>query len=134
MQLARKVSAADGTLSLEGVAPSTLYLSDRPERVVGHTTAVQFVEHWTKGPDSFAEDPPNAVLPFPNTLRQLEDAVVMLINPELDGDRLRCDITVLEGAVPAVAGSSTLFIDLLGPPLSPVAVAGMDQRNRRRGL
>ena len=34
VQLAQAVTASGGTLSLDGVAPSTLYFSDRPERVV----------------------------------------------------------------------------------------------------
>ena len=61
VQIARNVTSDQTTLTLQDVSPSTLYLSDRPERVVGHMTTEQFVEQWTEGPNSFFEDPPNAV-------------------------------------------------------------------------
>ena len=60
VQIARNVTSDQTTLTLQDVAPSTLYFSDRPERVVGHMTTEQFVEQWTEGPNSFFEDPPNA--------------------------------------------------------------------------
>ena len=132
VQLARGVSGDAETITLEGVAPSTLYFSDRPDRVVGHMTNEQFIDQWTEGPDSFAEDPPNAVLSFPDPTGQLEDAVVTLSAPELRGERLSYEITVLAGAVPPTAGACTLFIDPLGRPLSPVSIAGMHRRERRR--
>jgi hypothetical protein len=132
VQLARGVRGNDASLTLQGIAPSTLYFSDRPVRVVGHMTNEQFVDQWTHGPDSFEVDPPNAVLSFPDTEGQLEDAVVILSSPALDGDSLSYSIKVLEGAVPEEAGACTLFIDPLGRPLSPVSVAGMHRRDRRR--
>jgi len=64
VQLAGGVTKEDGTMSLDRVAPSTLYFSDRPERVVGHMTTQQFIDQWGEGPDSFLADPPNAVLFF----------------------------------------------------------------------
>jgi len=41
VQIARAVTTDDGTLTLRDVSPSTLYFSDRPERVVGHMTTEQ---------------------------------------------------------------------------------------------
>ena len=41
-------------------------------------------------------------------------------------------IDVLEGTVPAQTGPVTLFIDPFGRPLSPVSVAGVRRRERRR--
>ena len=67
VQVARGATSADGMLTLSGISPSTLYFSDRPERVVGHMTNAQFVELWaadTPGENTFASDPPNAVLSF----------------------------------------------------------------------
>ena len=64
VQIARSVTSDQTTLTLQDVAPSTLYFSDRPERVVGHMTTEQFVEQWSEGPNSFLEDPPNAVLSY----------------------------------------------------------------------
>jgi len=57
--------ASDATsLTLEGVTPSTLYFSDRPQRIVGHMSTADFVDLWAEGDNSFEEDPPNAVLAF----------------------------------------------------------------------
>ena len=64
VQVAKGSKSSDGALTLTGVSPSTLYFSDRPERVVGHMTNQQFVEGWSLGENSFASDPPNAVLSY----------------------------------------------------------------------
>jgi len=34
--------------------PSTLFFSDRPERITGQLRTSDFVGHWTKGADNFA--------------------------------------------------------------------------------
>jgi hypothetical protein len=132
VQLARGLTSSSGGLTLEGIGPSTLYFSDRPERIVGHMTTTQFLDLWDQGPDSFEEDPPNAVLSFPDASGALADAVVVLRSPALQGDALHYEIDVLEGKVPVAAGACTLFIDPLGRPLSPVSIAGVHRRERRR--
>ena len=133
VQLAKGVTTTDGSMTLLGASPSTLYFSDRPERVVGHMTTQQFVDHWNEGPDSFGSDPPNAVLSFTEPGASTpDDVVVVLRDPTITDDSLIYGIEVLEGEVPASAGPCTLFIDPLGRPLSPVSVAGMHRRDRRR--
>jgi hypothetical protein len=133
VQVAKGSTSQNGTLTLTGVSPSTLYFSDRPERVVGHMTNQQFVDDWAAGDNSFASDPPNAVLSFVDTGEDMpEDCVVVLRDPEDLEDSIRYSIEVLEGAVPASTGACTLFIDPVGRPLSPVSVAGMRRRDRRR--
>ena len=133
VQLARSVTSDQSTLTLQDVAPSTLYFSDRPERVVGHMTTDQFVEQWSEGPNSFLEDPPNAVLSYVGMGADIPaDAVVVLRDPEVSGSSLSYSIEVLDGTVPATSGAVTLFIDPLGRPLSPVSLAGMNRRDRRR--
>src|SRR6516165_11696501 len=62
VQTARGVRTDDGTMTLLGLAPHTIYFSDRPERIVGHLTTRRFLQWWNEGEDSFAVDPPNAVL------------------------------------------------------------------------
>jgi hypothetical protein len=120
-------------LTLRNVSPSTLYSSDRPERIVGHMTTDAFVENWRMGPNSFAEDPPNAVLSFVDFDAEApSDAVVVLRDPQLALPDLGYAIEVLEGEMPASAGPCTLFIDPLGRPLSPVSVAGVRRRDPRR--
>ena len=60
------------------------------------------------------------------------DAVVVLRDPVATGSSLTYSIEVLDGTVPAESGAVTLFIDPLGRPLSPVSLAGMNRRDRRR--
>jgi hypothetical protein len=133
VQTARGVSSEGNVLTLHGLSPSTLYFSDRPQRVVGHLSAAAFVDLWDEGENSFAVDPPNAVLAFVEPGDDTpEDVVVVIHDPKLVGDAVSYSIDVLDGAVPAKSGPATLFIDPFGRPLSPVSVAGMRRRQRRR--
>jgi hypothetical protein len=133
VQTAQGVDSTGGTLTLRGITPSTLYFSDRPQRVVGHMTTADFVDLWGAGENSFEADPPNAVLSFLEPGGEVpEDAVVVITEPQLNGDELSYSIDVLEGAVPAHTGPVTLFIDPFGRPLSPVSVCGVRRRERRR--
>jgi hypothetical protein len=133
VQTAQGVRSDGNTLTLTGVTPSTLYFSDRPQRIVGHMATSEFVELWGEGANSFAEDPPNAVLAFLQPGDDVpEDAVVVIREPRLDDGQLSYAIEALEGTVPTHAGPITLFIDPFGRPLSPVSVCGVRRRERRR--
>ena len=133
VQTAQAIESADGTLTLRGITPSTLYFSDRPQRIVGHMTTDDFVDLWGAGDNSFETDPPNAVLAFLQPGADAPaDAVVVIKEPQLTNGDLSYTIEVLEGAVPAHAGPVTLFIDPFGRPLSPVSVCGVRRRERRR--
>ena len=133
VQTARGITSDGATLTLRDVTPSTLFFSDRPQRVVGHLTTTDFVELWGEGDNSFEADPPNAVLSFvePDAAAPT-DAVVVIKKPILKGGELSYSIDVLEGTVPTNAGPVTLFIDPFGRPLSPVSVCGVRRRERRR--
>jgi hypothetical protein len=133
VQTAQGIERTDGTLTLRGVTPSTLYFSDRPERVVGHMTTADFVDLWAIGDNSFEADPPNAVLAFLEPGGEVpDDAVIVIREPRLSDGELSYSIEVLEGTVPAQTGPVTLFIDPFGRPLSPVSVCGVRRRSRRR--
>jgi hypothetical protein len=133
VQTAASMISDRGTITLHGLSPSTLYFADRPQREVGHMLSRQFVANWAAGDNSFAEDPPNAVLSFAEPGdRTPGDAVVAIQDPHLDGDALTYSIKLLDGTVPAAAGPCALFIDPMGRPLSPVSVAGMHRRAVRR--
>lgn len=56
------VTLSEGVLTMQGITPDTLYFSDRPDRIVGRVSTREFVDHWSKGKDSFEANPPNAVL------------------------------------------------------------------------
>jgi hypothetical protein len=133
VQTAQGITSDGETLTLTGVTASTLYFSDRPQRVVGHMATSDFVDLWGEGANSFKDDPPNAVLAFLQPGDDVpEDAVVVIRDPRLEDGRLSYAIESLDGTVPPQAGPITLFIDPFGRPLSPVSVCGVRRRERRR--
>jgi hypothetical protein len=131
VQTAHSMSYDDGTLTLSGLAPTTLMFSDRPDRVTAHVRSHEFVDSWTEGPDSFQSNPPNAVL---STFHPdgVSDVVVVLMNPKLKEHELSYEVEILDGEMLESGGESALFIDVIGRPLSPVSLAGMNRRDRRR--
>jgi len=131
VQNALAVTLSEGVLSMIGITPKTLYFSDRPDRIVGRVTTQEFVNHWSKGEDSFAANPPNAVL---STLQgpNPQDIVVVLREPLLDNGELSYKVEILDGVSEIEGGASTLFIDIIGRPLTPLSVAGVRRRTRRR--
>lgn len=134
VQVAHDMTRDGDRVTLHGLSPATLYFSDRPQRVVGHMTAQQFVDEWDKGENSFAVDPPNGVIAFLDADDVTpEDAIVVLKDPELRGDELTYTVDILEGSLPEKAASCSVFIDPFGRPLSPVSAAGIHRRQRRRG-
>jgi hypothetical protein len=133
VQSAHGLTSNRNTLTLNGIGHSTLFFADRPQRVVGHLTSKKFVNEWDDGENSFAEDPPNAVISFlENGDAAPEEVTVILRDPQLAENNLTYNIEVLDGKLPAKAGPCALFIDPVGYPLSPVSVAGVRRRERRR--
>ncbi len=133
VQTAARMSGEGDRLVLHGLSPSTLYFADRPQREVGHMSTRSFVEFWGEGENSFADNPPNAVLSFAEPGdRPPTDVVVEIHEPQLDGDELSYTVKLLDGSLPNATGPCALFIDPFGRPLSPVSAAGMHRRARRR--
>ena len=99
-----------GSITLEGLAPATIYFSDRPHRLAGHLTTAEFVELWKEGVESFAADPPNAALSLLSEDYQ-EPAVIELRSVALEGENLKYEVRLLDGTLPEKAGPVTLFID-----------------------
>ena len=133
MQSAHGLTTSNGSVTFHGLAHATLFFSDRPQRVVGHLSSRKFVDQWGEGEDSFAEDPPNAVLSFLEDGDTVPEEVTMTISdPHLDGDTLTYTVDILDGMLPASSGPCSLFIDPVGRPSSPMSVAGVRRRQRRR--
>ncbi|MFL7791691.1 MAG: hypothetical protein AB8I69_06080 [Anaerolineae bacterium] len=132
VQSATGMAYENGRLTLNGVAPTTLMFSDRPQRVTGHVPTEEFLDAWSDGDDSFADDPPNAVLSIFSE-DEVNDVVVVLKDPALDADSFSYQVDVLDGEMPASGGASSLFIDVIGRPLTPLSIAGVRRRGRRRG-
>ena len=131
VQNARRMRYANGVLTLVDINPVTVLFSDRPERLAGHMLTEAFVPFWSEGDDSFAKNPPNADLAL---LEGEQDAnvVVTLHDPRLEGPDLSYRVEVLEGAPPATGGAASLFIDIIGRPLTPISFAGANRRMWRR--
>ncbi len=121
-----------GELRLSRVAPATLFFSDRPERIAGHVPTEAFVAHWgTGGKDSFEAQPPNAALSV-FTAGAPKDIVVVLKHPRLEKDVLRYSVDVVEGDSSAEGKMCSLFIDVIGMPLTPRSYAGRARQVVRR--
>jgi hypothetical protein len=124
---------ATNKLTLTGVSPATVFFADRPERIAGNMRTADFVPFWSKGKDSFLKDPPNADISIVEG-NQLRQVVAVLESPELKGDDLTYTVKVLKGELPAKAADVSVFIDIIGMPLTPVSYAGVARRTYRRAV
>ena len=97
------------TVIFSGVNPDIVWFTDRPERQSGSITPARFLEVWHAGADSFAGDPPNAVLTLEGHVAT--PVIVELSNPRLDGATMTYDISVLHGSLPAKAGATSIVFD-----------------------
>lgn len=131
VQSAHSITTKGDKLTLHGVNPSTLFFSDRPERITGHGATEEGVKTWSEGDDSFASNPPNANLSILGG-DEIEDIVIVLRDPQLKGSKLTYTVKVLDGKLPASGGASSLFIDVIGRPLTHLSVAGVARRSARR--
>jgi len=124
---------ATDTLTLEGVSPVTVFFSDRPERIAGNMKTAAFVPFWSTGKNSFLSDPPNADISIVKG-HSLQQTVAVLQNPVLQGDSLVYTIKVLQGDMPDSGDDVSLFIDVIGMPLTPLSYAGVARRTYRRAV
>ena len=131
VQTADSAALADGVLRMVDVSPATIFFSDRPQRVAGHVTTDEFVATWGEGEDSFASNPPNATLSI-LAGDEPQEIVVVLTEPRLEDGDLVYNVEILEGATAAVGDGCSLFIDLIGRPLTPISYAGVARRTTRR--
>ena len=132
VQNSQSVAFHNGTMTLRGVNPITIAFADRPDRFAGHMPTSKFVPMWSAGRDSFLKDPPNAtVSTFHDNV--VSSLVVVLRNPRLSSGNLTYDVEVLEGTPPASGGATSVFIDIIGMPLTPMSYAGVARRNLARG-
>jgi len=99
-------------LTLEGVGP-TMFFTDRPNRIGGHMRTARLISEWGKGPDNFVENPPNASLSIFHK-GGVQNALVELYKPKLEGNTLSYRIKVLGGEVPSKFGEASLFIAMFG--------------------
>ena len=63
----------------------------------------------------------------------MKDAVVVLKNPKLEGDKLSFSVQTLEGDLSGGDGAAAVFIDIIGRPFTPLSFAGAARRSAFRG-
>ena len=66
-----------------------------------------------------------------NGLRQI---VPELQDPVLQGDNLTYTVKVLQGEIPARGADVSVFIDIIGMPMTPFSYAGVARRSYRRAF
>jgi hypothetical protein len=93
----------------------------------------KFVPFWSKGKNSFLSDPPNADVSILDD-DKLKQVVVTLMDPKVEGDTLTYKVKVLEGDMPDKGEDVSLFIDIIGMPLTPLSFAGARRRAWRRAV
>jgi hypothetical protein len=99
---AQETTLADGVLRLGDIGTSTIYFSDRPERIAGQLLTEEFVANWGHGgDDSFEADPPNATISILSGPEPQEIVAVRSL-PRLEDGALIYDVQVLEGNEAAV--------------------------------
>ena len=133
VQTAKRMSFDRGRskLTLHDVSPVTILFTDRPERVAANMRTAVFVPFWSAGRNSFLSDPPNADVSVVEG-DQLREAVVVLRDPALQGANLSYTVRVLEGQMPLRGSDASVFIDVIGMPLTPLSFAGARRRMYRR--
>ncbi len=137
VQTAKSVAydAHQNRLTLRGVSPVTLFFTDRPERIAGNMKTQHFADAlWSQGKDSFLSDPPNADLSVLDDKGNLVQAVVELHDPVIEGEDLHYTVEIIGGDMPELGDNASLFIDIIGMPLTPLSFAGARRRVWRRAV
>ena len=120
-------------LTVHGTNPTTIFFSDRPDRIAGHMPLETAYSWGRTGDDSFVVDPPNATLSILEE-GEMANVVVTMSDAVIQGNSISFAVNILEGELPARGGPNTLFIDVIGRPLTPMSAAGVHRRTRRRSM
>lgn len=121
------------TLTLTSISNNSILFADRPVRSAGHALTTHLLEEWAEG-GSFEKDPPNATVSVLNKdASSVEDAVVVLKEPKLEGTNLTFKVEVLDGSLAKADGPASIFIDIIGMPRTPMSFAGVARRTAYRG-
>jgi hypothetical protein len=105
---ARGATLQGDTLTMTGVMPQSIIFADRPVRSAGHQLTADVIAEWGSGDDSFTKNPPNATVSVFSKDGSVKDAVVVLKNPKLEGDKLTFNVQTLEGDLTGGDGGAAL--------------------------
>ena len=133
VQQAQGVLFDNAQLTLVKVNPRTLYFADGPGDTAGYLSFQDFIDLVGEGPDNFSENPPNATMMVFGGEDLQASVMELSTKPRMEGeDMVFASVKLIQGEPPATGGTVALFIDTIGRPLSPVSVAGVHRRHRRR--
>ncbi len=129
-----KGMAFDGkVLTMKGIDRTITYFCDRPVRFAGQMPLEEVQELVSKGDNNFGDIPPNAALSILDKGGKITTVVLHLYEkPVVKENDIEYPVKVLLGKLPETGGASTMFIDIVGVPVSPGSVAGVRRRTRRR--
>ena len=103
-------------LELNDISEKTILFSDRPNRIVEHTSTLDFIDNWTVGEDNFLQDPPNGVLVINSDVNKSDLVLMELIDPIYDMDKKTLQYSVVINNLESVElysifDQTTLLID-----------------------
>ncbi len=110
VQNAESVEFSDNHMTLNGLDNKLIIFSDRPKRVAAVISNQTFAKLWAEGPDSFAADPPNAVV-IGEVDGAMKSVVVELMKPEFSDGTVTYEFVLLEGSTPTEFGQPYVVID-----------------------
>ena len=117
--MAAESARIDGErLVLSGLDQSVIWFTDRPVRRSGRASTEVFIANWPVGDDSFAVDPPNAVLVGGNDVSGEVELPMELMDPEWVEDTLVLRIAGIGTPLPETLSITSvhLFIDNQAQP------------------
>lgn len=110
VQHSESTALSDGVLTLNGINKHMIVFSDRPFRAVATMPTAGLIKIWSKGKDSFADDPPNAVLTG-EVDGKATSVIVELTNPQLSEGSLTFDYVLLKGQDSVTLDKSYMVLD-----------------------
>lgn len=132
---AHHIAMSENTITMTGASPTVTFFCDRPIRMAGHLSIEKYLTAVYTGKDDFVDNPPNAVVSITNGDEFVDVVVELTTMPEVEGDKLVYrDVRIIQGDVPKATGPGSLFIDIIGRPLSPMSIAGVHRRHVRRAV
>ncbi len=99
----------NGRITLHSVAATTLQFSTRPYRLTGSIKTTDFVSTWGEGDDTFAENPPNALLSVADG-SNVSNAIVVISDPQLSDGHPSYTIDLSDGSLTPADGPVTVVI------------------------
>jgi hypothetical protein len=116
VQLARSLHVDGQVLTLENLAPSTVWLLSGAEEQVGNIATGTFLDLWWEPTSGLSSTLPRAVLALAAAEAQvLGDSVMLLSSPRISGSGIQYDVEVLEGVLPGRSGACVLYIGPVDP-------------------